>query len=95
MVETILTGIIKSSPIAAALLIVVIVYVRAQNKGLTTFLQAMSERDQKLTQISDRCHKVQVETSKVTADAINHNSKVLGKVERALDRVNGYGTKLS
>jgi len=86
---------LKSSPIAAALLVVVIVYVRAQNKGLHVFLKAMEKRDEKLTTISERCHQVQIDTSRATADAFNANSRMLAKVERALDRVNGYGTKLS
>ena len=88
--ESILVGMAERSPIAVALIIVVIVYVRAQNHGLKTFLSVLEKRDALLTTISDQCHNTQKETSKQTSNAIIDNTRVLGKVERALDKVNGY-----
>jgi hypothetical protein len=81
---------IKSSPIAVALLIVVIIYVRAQNKGLNTFLAVMEKRDEKLTKISDQCHSTQIETSRMTTEAIRENTRVLAQVLRILERLNGH-----
>ena len=71
------------------MLIVVVVYVRAQHHGLKNFLAVLEKRDELLTVISDRCHETQRATTQQTTEALRETSRVMGQVTRAIDRMNG------
>ena len=89
MMEQFIDGLIKTSPIAVAMLIVVIVYVRSERQSREAFLAVLEKRDALLSTISERCHATQRETTKQTTDALLETSRMLGQVTRVLARVNG------
>lgn len=78
MFDGVLTMLIREIPTAGALVLVIVLFLRATAKREALFTQRMTE-------ISDDCH----ETQRVTAEAIRENTSVLHEMKGLLRSLNG------
>lgn len=81
MIDTFAARLAEETPNLAALLIVVVAFIRY-----------MKSRDAIITEVSSRCHKVQDHATQAqdrATKAIEENTKVLGAVLELLRRLNG------
>jgi len=74
---------LKYSPVPVACLIVIY-------KLVCVFIKHMEARDAVLAAIGDNCHRIQ----KMAIEAMNSNTKQLGRVESLLARINGDWPKV-